>query len=136
MEGTRLIFNNLDEMKLYFVEERNEFVFLGDVDFKFDLNVESDIFVFGDIDGHDITAKNIEAWDINATNILADSIDAFRNLKAKNIFAERLAVYGFCWVEQDIFCESIAYSKLVKEDIARARLSLDVDGSNELWRND
>jgi hypothetical protein len=105
---TKLIFNNLDEMKLYFLEERNEFVFIGDVEFKFNLNVDSDIFVFGDIDGNDITAKNIEAWDINATNILADSIDAFRNLKAKNIFAEKLAVSGFCLVEEEIFCESIA----------------------------
>lgn len=81
---------NMEEMKEYYVEEKNTYVFDDDVDFLFDVNVLSHIEAF------DINVENIKAWNINACNI-----------NALNIDANNISYYAVCFAYDSIRCNSI-----------------------------
>ena len=87
------VFNNLEEMKPYYNEEINTYIFsennrLIDIKIDFDLNIKCNINAL-DIKARNITALDINAWDINsrdinACDINADNINAW-DIKARNI---------------------------------------------------
>lgn len=84
------IFKNLEEMKPYYNEKTNTYIFsennrLIDIKIDFDLNIECNINA-DDINARDINAWDIKAWDINAWNINARGIKA-RDINAWNINA-------------------------------------------------
>jgi len=83
-------FNSLEEMKPYYNKNTNTYDFYEnglkiDVEFKFNLNVESHITAWN-INALDITAWNINALDITARNIHAGDINA-RDITAWDITA-------------------------------------------------
>jgi hypothetical protein len=94
--------NNLEEMKKYYDEQLNTFVFDDDVEFTIDIEVESNIKAL-DIKAWNIKAYNIKAGDIYARDINANDIDAW-NIKAQNIDA-----LGINAQDIDYFAYCIAY---------------------------
>ena len=96
--------NNLEEMKKYYDEQLNTFVFDDDVEFNIDIDVESyinacnikalDIKAY-DIKALDINACNIKAQNIKAWNINAYDIDAW-DINAHNINAWDIDYYAYC----------------------------------------
>lgn len=104
-------FNNLEEIKKYYNEESNTYVFKEDGDyihmvvFNFDLNVQANISALH------IYAYNIHAWNIDAINIDARYIDAINievnNIIARDIKAEHISYYAVCFVYNNIKCKSI-----------------------------
>ena len=88
-------FYSIKEIKEYYNEETNTYVFKENgeyidlVVFNFDLNIDADI------NAYDIKAHSISAWDIDALNINADDIDyyavcfAYYNIKCKSIKGRR-----------------------------------------------
>ena len=119
------VFNNLKEMKPYYNEEINMYLFNDDVKFICDIVVDSGIDAC-DIDARDINAWNINAWDINsrdinACDINADNIKAWdikaRNInsgdinacdiKADNIKANNIYFNAVCFAYKTFVCESI-----------------------------
>ena len=118
--------NNLEEMKKYYVEEINTYVFNDNVEFNFDVMVNSDINA-RDITAYDIKALNIKAWDINAKDINAKDINAWDinaydikalNIKANDIGAldinawdieaDNISYYAICFAYKNIKCKSIS----------------------------
>lgn len=81
---------DMKEMKEYYVEETNTYLFEDDVEFLFDVNVLSNI------DAYNISANNIDAWNINAVNI-----------DALNINANTISYYAVCFANKSIHCNSI-----------------------------
>ena len=81
---------DMEEMKEYYVEETNTYLFEDDVEFLFDVNVLSNI------DAYNISANNIDAWNINAVNI-----------DALNINANTISYYAVCVAYNNIHCNSI-----------------------------
>ena len=103
--------NNLDEMKKYYDENTNTYIFKEDgeyidlVIFNFDLDIKANIDAC-DINARDINAWNIESCDINAINInaydiIADDINAY-DIKANNII-----YFAVCFAYESIKCKSI-----------------------------
>ncbi len=64
----------------------------------------------GDITACDITACDINAWDINAGDIKADDIKA-DDIKADDIKACDIIYYAVCFAYNDIKCKSITGRK-------------------------
>ena len=91
---------NKDEMKKYYVEENNTYVFDDEVFFLFNVNVEAHI------NAHNINAENINAYDIKAWHITAGNINA-NDIKALNIYANNITYYAVCVANNDIECNSI-----------------------------
>lgn len=85
-----LVFNSLDELKPYYHEKSNTYVFDDNVEFRFSLDVEA----------------NIKAWDINARNINAWNINAW-NIDARDINARDIIYYAVCFAYNSITCKSI-----------------------------
>ena len=105
------VFNSLDEIKKYYDEESNTYVFkeygiyINLVVFNFDLNVKSNIYAWN-IYGKSINALNIDAKDIyvcylNANDIKAHDINTF------NINANNINYYAICYAYNNIKCKSI-----------------------------
>jgi hypothetical protein len=95
-----LVFNSLDELKPYYHEESNTYVFNDDVEFNFNL------YVSACINAQNIKAWNINAYDINAWNIKASNIKAY-DIKARNINAGDIYYYSVCFAYNGITCKSI-----------------------------
>lgn len=87
-------FNNIEEIKKYYDEKTNTYIFKEDDDlidlvvFNFNLNVSANIRA-RDIKALNIKALDIKSWDINANNIKSYDIDAL-DIKARDIFAENI----------------------------------------------
>ena len=105
------VFNNLKEMKPYYNEEINMYLFNDDVKFICDIVVDSGIDAC-DIDARDINSgdinanNNINAWDINAGNINAVDINS-RDINADNINANNISFYSVCFARETFVCNSI-----------------------------
>ena len=98
-------FNSLEEIEEYYDKETNTYIFkeygehINLVIFNFDLNVDANIEAYNinacdilvrDINACNIKANNIDANNINANNIKAHNIYAL-DIKVKNIFANDIA---------------------------------------------
>ena len=111
-----IILKNKEEMKKYYVEETNTYVFNEDVEFLFDVEVDAniyacDIHVHGDIKAYDInvmdiTANNINSDTIDASDIRAMDIDAC-DIKSWSIKARDISYFTVCYAYKDIECNSI-----------------------------
>ena len=92
---------NQKEMKEYYDEKVNTYVFKDNVEFLCEVNVEAHIKANDiralNIKACDINANNINAHNIIAVNINAQNIDAFdicaHNIKALNIYANDINAY-------------------------------------------
>ena len=80
-----IVINNQEEMKLYYNEKINMYLFNDDVKFICDIVVDS----------------GINAWDINALDIKA------LDIKAENINANNISFYSVCFARETFVCESI-----------------------------
>ena len=89
-------FNSIEELKPYYNEETNTYVFNEDVEFNFDLIVDSNL------DAHNIEALNIDVRYIKAHNIEASDIIAY------NIDARNISYYAVCVAYRSFECESIS----------------------------
>ena len=105
-----LIFNNLEEMKAYYVEETNTYVFKDDVTINFPLSICAHIDALNitawdirawDIRAGDITTGDITAWDIRAGDIYAEYIDA------GHIDAENISYWAICIAHYSFKCKSV-----------------------------
>ena len=109
-------FYSISELKPYYQEETNTYIFLDDVMFNFDLVVDCNIKAVNikacDIDAMNIEALNIKACDITALDIKADNIEAHnieaRNIIAWNIKAWNITYYVFCIACRSFVCESVS----------------------------
>ena len=91
-------FNSLEEIKKYYDEKSNTYVFkengdyINNVVFNFDLKVRANITAV------DINAHNINAYDIDAGDIIAGDIDVFKitagDINAGNINAKNIDAYN------------------------------------------
>ena len=105
------VFNNLDEIKKYYDEKTNTYIFkeygmyINLVIFNFDLNVKSNIYAWN------IYARNINALNINAKDIYACRLDVndikVHDISAASINANNINYYAVCYAYNDIKCKSI-----------------------------
>lgn len=109
------VFNNLEEMKQYYNEETNTYIFaennrLIDIKIDFDLNIECNIKAWNikslDIKACNINSGNINACDIKARNINSGDINAC-DIKADNINANNIYFNVVCFAYKTFVCESI-----------------------------
>lgn len=119
------VFNNLEEMKPYYNEETNTYIFsennrLIDIKIDFDLNIECNIKARDiksrdinacdinawDIKAYDINASNINAWDIKACDIKACNINAC-DINALDINANKISFNAVCFAYEYFKCNSI-----------------------------
>ena len=104
-------FNSLEEIKKYYDEETNTYVFkehgkyIDLVILNFNLNISANI-IAKSITAGDITALNIKFWDIKAKDINAKNIEA-KDINAKNIEAKNILYYAVCFAYKNIKCQSI-----------------------------
>ena len=120
-----ITFNSISELKPYYQEETDTYIFLDDVMFNFDLVVDCNIKAVNikaydidvmniealninarDIKAIEITAEDIDALDIKADNINARNIDA-RNIIAWNIKAWNISYFVFCLACRSFVCGSV-----------------------------
>lgn len=114
-------FNSLEEIKKYYYEEINTYVFKEDgkyidvIVFNFDLDVEASIKAYN-IEARNIHARYINAWNIKALDVDACDIDACDinvkninawDIKARNIVAQDIRFYAVCYAGNNIKCKSI-----------------------------
>ena len=74
------------------------------------VNIDAYNIDAGDINAYDIDAGDIKAWDINAKDINANDIDA-GNINAKDIKADDIIYYAVCFAYNNIKCKSITGRK-------------------------
>lgn len=79
-----IVLEKLEDLTKYYNAEENSYKFQESIQIKFDLKIESDLIVKGDINALNIDAWNIIAWDIIAKDIIAKDIDA-RDIITLNI---------------------------------------------------
>lgn len=112
--------NNLEEMKKYYDEQLNTFVFDDDVKFNINIEVESNIKA-QNIDAYNIDACNIDAddiyaCDINACNIEAHDINArdinARDINAYNIDAWNINYFAYCIAYYIFKCKSVSSDRV------------------------
>ena len=125
-----LIFNNLEEMKSYYIKEINAYVFKEAITINFTLDVEANITALDinarnintlDINARNINAVNINAWDItakditardintgdiNAVNINALDINAL-DIVARDIDARDIKYWAICIARKSFKCKSV-----------------------------
>ena len=120
-------FNSFDEIKKYYDEESNTYIFREDgvnidlvvLNFKLDINANiiadtirgwninaNDIDVYN-IDCYDIEAKNIDACSINAHDIEANDIETTEDIKAWNIYAHNITAKNI--IADHIYAHDISY---------------------------
>lgn len=120
-----LTINSLEEMKPYYNENANTYEFIEngipiDVHFTFSIDIKSNIKAgdinawninAGDIIARDINAWDIEAGDINARDIEARDIEAgdiiAGDINARDIDAWDISFYAICSAHQTLKCKSI-----------------------------
>ena len=83
-------FNNIEEMKEFYDEDKNLF-YIED-----NINIQFDLFCDWNITAKNIIAKNITVWDINAKDITAE-----------NINARDINYFAVCCAYKEIKCEHI-----------------------------
>ena len=104
------VFNNLEEMKPYYNEETNTYIFsennrLIDIKIDFDLNIECNINA-RNINALDIKARDIQALYIKALDIKARNIKAL-DIKACNINANKISFNAVCFAYKTFVCNAI-----------------------------
>lgn len=92
--------NNLEEMKKYYDEKANVYIFSDDLTLMFDVDVDSDIV------GYDITARNIDAYNIKAWDITALDIKAW-DITADYINVGNIFYYSICIARDRFKCKSV-----------------------------
>lgn len=130
-----IVIENTEEMKKYYNEETNTYVFDDDVEFVVGVCVDSNIvalnIIASDINAYNITACDINARDINAEDIIAGDINVrdiiagdiiagdidTRNIDARNInacdinaydiHAKNILYHAVCFAYKNIICETI-----------------------------
>ena len=105
-----IVINNQEEMKLYYNEKINMYLFNDDVKFICDIVVDSginacDINAF-DIKAWDIKARDINACDINACDIKAGNIKAL-DINARDINANKISFNAVCFAYKTFVCNAI-----------------------------
>ena len=123
-----IVLEKLEDLKKYYNAEENSYKFQESIQIKFDLKIESDLIVKGDINANDIVANDIAARDINARDINAGNINAYDinagNINACDIVANDIAALNIdAW---DINAWSIVARDIVAKDIA----ALNIDAFN------
>lgn len=125
--------NTLKEMKKFYNKDSFTYIFNGDVEFTFDLELEGSIVIWndlkakninldtgnieaqninanniyvGDIYAKNIEARNIEANDIRDADIVANNIVA-NNIMVNNIEAKHISYNAVCYAKDNIVCETI-----------------------------
>jgi hypothetical protein len=116
---------SFEELKVYYKENINTYVFEDDVEFNFDVDVESHISAYNiyayDIKSYDINALNINASDIKSSDINAlkiisldinaSDINALNiyagDINARNIMALNIVYFSVCFSHGNIICNSI-----------------------------
>ena len=105
-----IVINNQEEMKPYYNEEINMYLFNDDVKFICDIVVDSGIDACNidarDIKAFDINACDIKAWDIKAWDIKSGDIKA-RDINACDIKADNISFYAVCFAYKTFVCNSI-----------------------------
>ena len=106
------VFNNLEEMKRYYDEETDSYIFkengkfIDEIIINFDLNIESNIEAHN-VRGTSITAKNIHVWDISAWEINACDIESrcidVGVIRARDIYTSTIEA-------MDIYARDIVYT--------------------------
>ena len=123
------VFNNLEEMKRYYDEETDTYIFkendefIDEIIINFDLNVESDIVACvvraTSITAKNIHARNITAWEINACDIKCVNINAGMikardidglHIKSMNIYARDIKAFGL--ISVNIYARDIVYTTM------------------------
>ena len=123
------VFNNLEEMKRYYDEETDTYIFkendefIDEIIINFDLNVESDIVACvvraTSITAKNIHARNITAWEINAYDIESRCIDVgviqardiyTSTIEAMDIYARDIKAFGLIAV--NIYARDIVYTTM------------------------
>ena len=120
-------FNSFDEIKKYYDEESNTYIFREDgvnidlvvLNFNLDINANiiadtirgwninaNDIDVYN-IDCYDTVAKNIVACSINAHDIEANDIETTEDIKAWNIYAHNITAKNI--MADNIYAHDISY---------------------------
>lgn len=114
-------FNSLEEVENYYDQETNTYIFKENgehidlVIFNFDLNVDANIEAYNinacdilvrDINANHIKAHNIYANDIKVKNIIANDIAA-GDINAWNIDACDISYWAVCFAYNSIKCKSI-----------------------------
>ena len=105
------IFNNLDEIKKYYDEKTNTYIFkeygmyIDLVVFNFDLNAKSNIYA-RNIYARNINALNINARDIYVCYLNANDIKA-HDISTASINADNIDYYAVCYAYENIKCNSI-----------------------------
>ena len=125
-----IVINNQEEMKLYYNEKINMYLFNDDVKFICDIVVDSginacDINAFDikawdikarDINACDINAFDIKAWDIKARDINACDINACDikagnikalDINARDINANKISFNAVCFAYKTFVCNAI-----------------------------
>ena len=106
---------NKEEMEEYYVRQVNTYVIEDDVEFLFDVDVDSNIKA-RNISAHNITAHNIYAYNIKAHNIEAVEINACKievhninafNIGTSDIIANDISYFVCCYALNNIECNSI-----------------------------
>jgi hypothetical protein len=100
------------------IDKKDEIHIDGNFELEENIDVQASLFVRGailgtswDINAGNITARNINAWDItawdiNAGNITARNITAW-DITARNITAGDINYYAVCFAYKNIKCKSI-----------------------------
>lgn len=111
---------NIEEMKKYYNEDTNAYIFKDNVEFVINVSVDSNITAYNinacdikardikacDINAYDIDASDIKAGDINACEITAYDINAW-DINAGDINAKNISYYAVCYAYNNITCETI-----------------------------
>ena len=114
-------FNSLNEIKKYYDEKTNTYIFKEDGSYIDSIVFNFDLDVLVNIEACDIKANNIYANNIRAFNIKANNIDAMNieaceinasdiranNINAWNIYAKNITYYAVCYAYNNIKCKSI-----------------------------
>lgn len=112
-----IVFNNLEEMKPYYLESINSYVINDEIKLNFDFNEPSHLRAWK------IKAKNIKCWDIhtdfikadgnidtadiNAVSICAENINAHNIIATMGLQAKHISYYAVCIAYCFLICESI-----------------------------
>lgn len=109
-------FNNLEEIKKYYVPESNTYMFEENgaylnVVFMFDVNVDSNIFANNikakDIECLEISTVDIDAYDIKAYRLIAYNIEALTvNVRDKIVYSGKINI------RCSINCGKLLYNRL------------------------
>ena len=103
-----IVLEKLEDLKKYYNAEDNSFKFQEGIQIKFDLKIEANLIVAGDIN-----AKDIDAWDINACDINAMDINAMdivaRNIDAMDINAKDIVAWDINASDIEYYAFAVAY---------------------------